>query len=440
MIVTISNLHFASSFNSLNDFLYGKSYIFGIKLSKDDIKVYAAILKNPGDTFLNISKWYSVVSSQLVISFPGKAVDIGFGDKVALDELFKANAADDNDDMDLFGMKLCRKRDISEVKFSNVFLWYGPKESHFVVELTYHYGIISYDIKTGSWHFATVTQIVYNMVEEVHAKDGNITKCGSVKGETSIIAFMKDPSDYIFELIQRASSHEPLCQVMFCVDDLDRSVKFCEKVVGMKLVNKVDKPKYKSFISMEGHAKEQKFVIIVLTCNSSVMEYTGDNVKVELEPIFKFLPFHHGCYNNLQKSISKVAGSLHVSSHQISKLADYLNFEDKRDKFLRKLQVGNEAYERDIPASTQYLDEDKSLILKIVKNQNSGKLSECAKNQARLQRNLVYLAAVADSRPQPSTRHAQFQSNGIRQSGVRMSSGGSTSLHMLQTKSSTASG
>ncbi|KAK8691746.1 hypothetical protein V6N13_075245 [Hibiscus sabdariffa] len=172
-------------------------------------------------------------------------------------------------------MKLCRKRDISEEKFSNVFLWYGPKESHFVVELTYNYGITSYDIRTGSWHFATVTQIVYNMVEEVHAKDGNITReCGPVKGETSIIAFMKDPSDYIFELIQRASSHEPLCQVMLCVDDLDRSAKFCEKAVGMKLVKKVDKPKYKSFISVEGHAKEQKFVIIVLTCNSSVMEYT----------------------------------------------------------------------------------------------------------------------------------------------------------------------
>ncbi|KAL4290466.1 hypothetical protein GQ457_14G019290 [Hibiscus cannabinus] len=377
---------------------------------KDDIKVYAAILKNHGDTFLNISKWYNIVSSPLVISFPGKAVDVGFGDKVALDELFKANATDDNDDMDLFGMKLCRKRGISEEKFSNVFLWYyGQKESHFVVELTYIYGITSYDIRIGSWNFATVTQIVYNMVEEVYAKGGNITReCGPVKGENSIIVVMKDPSDYIFELIQRASSHKPLCQVMLCVDDLDRSVKLCEKALGMKLVKKVDKPKYKSFISMEGHAKEQKFEIIVLTCNSSVMEYTGDNAKVELEPIFKFLPFYHGCYNNLQKSISK---------DKVLALGrgSVMNQHQQRVKLRRKLQVGNVAYERYISASTQYLDEDNSLILKIVENQNSGKLSECAENQARLQRNLVYLAAVLDSRPQPSTRNAQFQSNGIRQ-------------------------
>uniref|UniRef100_A0A5B7AXT0 Putative GRF1-interacting factor 1-like n=1 Tax=Davidia involucrata TaxID=16924 RepID=A0A5B7AXT0_DAVIN len=55
----------------------------------------------------------------------------------------------------------------------------------------------------------------------------------------------------------------------------------------------------------------------------------------------------------------------------------------------------------------QYLDENKSLILKIVESQNSGKLNECAENQGRLQRNLMYLAAIADSQPQPPTMHSQ---------------------------------
>ncbi|KAK9033909.1 hypothetical protein V6N11_050090 [Hibiscus sabdariffa] len=93
------------------DFLYDKSYISGNKLSKDDIKVYAAILKNPGDTFPNISKWYNSVSSQLVTSFPWKAIAVGFGGKVALAEPVEDHAADD-DDLDLFGMKLGRKREI----------------------------------------------------------------------------------------------------------------------------------------------------------------------------------------------------------------------------------------------------------------------------------------------------------------------------------------
>ncbi|XP_023545700.1 GRF1-interacting factor 1 [Cucurbita pepo subsp. pepo] len=65
----------------------------------------------------------------------------------------------------------------------------------------------------------------------------------------------------------------------------------------------------------------------------------------------------------------------------------------------------------------QYLDENKSLILKIVESQNSGKLNECAENQARLQRNLMYLAAIADSQPQPTAMHAQYSSSGIIQPG-----------------------
>ncbi|XP_075485736.1 GRF1-interacting factor 1-like [Primulina tabacum] len=63
----------------------------------------------------------------------------------------------------------------------------------------------------------------------------------------------------------------------------------------------------------------------------------------------------------------------------------------------------------------QYLDENKSLILKIVESQNSGKLSECAENQARLQRNLMYLAAIADSQPQQPTMHSQYSAGGIMQ-------------------------
>nr|QCO76347.1 GRF1-interacting factor [Tamarix hispida] len=56
----------------------------------------------------------------------------------------------------------------------------------------------------------------------------------------------------------------------------------------------------------------------------------------------------------------------------------------------------------------QYLDENKSLILKIVESQSAGKLSECAENQARLQRNLMYLAAIADSQPQTNAVRSQF--------------------------------
>lgn len=38
-------------------------------------------------------------------------------------------------------MKLLRKRDIPEERYTNAFLGYGPEDSHFVVELTYSKGL-----------------------------------------------------------------------------------------------------------------------------------------------------------------------------------------------------------------------------------------------------------------------------------------------------------
>ncbi|CAN0922871.1 GRF1-interacting factor 3 [Linum grandiflorum] len=48
----------------------------------------------------------------------------------------------------------------------------------------------------------------------------------------------------------------------------------------------------------------------------------------------------------------------------------------------------------------KFLDENKKLILAILDNQNLGKLAECAEYQAQLQKNLMYLAAIADAQPQ----------------------------------------
>ncbi|KFK42504.1 hypothetical protein AALP_AA1G002100 [Arabis alpina] len=51
----------------------------------------------------------------------------------------------------------------------------------------------------------------------------------------------------------------------------------------------------------------------------------------------------------------------------------------------------------------KYLDENKKLILAIMENQNLGKIAECANYQALLQKNLMYLAAIADAQPPPPT-------------------------------------
>ncbi|URE45998.1 GRF-interacting factor 1 [Musa troglodytarum] len=58
------------------------------------------------------------------------------------------------------------------------------------------------------------------------------------------------------------------------------------------------------------------------------------------------------------------------------------------------------------------------LILAILDNQNAGKADECAENQAKLQRNLMYLAAIADSQQQVPTI-AQFPPSTVMQSAPR---------------------
>lgn len=67
----------------------------------------------------------------------------------------------------------------------------------------------------------------------------------------------------------------------------------------------------------------------------------------------------------------------------------------------------------------QYLDENKQLILAILDNQNNGKVEECERHQAKLQHNLMYLAAIADSQPPQTSPLSQYPSNLMMQPGPR---------------------
>ncbi|XP_073100187.1 lactoylglutathione lyase [Elaeis guineensis] len=191
-----------------------------------------------------------------------------------------------------FGMQLLRKRDIPEEKYSNAFLGFGPEDSHFVVELTYNYGVDKYDIGTGFGHFAIATEDVYKLVENIREKGGKVTRePGPVKGGTTVIAFVQDPDGYLFELIQRGPTPEPLCQVMLRVGDLERSIKFYEKACGMKLLRQKDVPQYKYSIAMMGYAAEYETTVLELTYNYGVTEYTKGNayaqVAISTEDVYK---------------------------------------------------------------------------------------------------------------------------------------------------------
>ncbi|KAG5014679.1 putative lactoylglutathione lyase, chloroplastic [Glycine max] len=181
------------------------------------------------------------------------------------------------------GMKLLRKRDIPEEKYTNAFLGYGPEDSHFVIELTYNYGVDKYDIGTGFGHFGIAVDDVAKAVELIRAKGGKITRePGPVKGGRSVIAFIEDPDGYKFELIERGPTPEPLCQVMLRVGDLNRSIEFYEKAFGMELLRTRDNPEYKYTIAMLGYGPEDKSTVLELTYNYGVTEYDKGNAYAQI--------------------------------------------------------------------------------------------------------------------------------------------------------------
>lgn len=183
------------------------------------------------------------------------------------------------------GMKLLRKRDIPEERYTNAFLGYGPEDSHFVIELTYNYGVDNYDIGSGFGHFGIAVDDVSKSVELVKAKGGKVTReAGPVKGSKSktVIAFIEDPDGYKFELIERGPTPEPLCQVMLRVGDLERSINFYEKAFGMELLRKRDNPEYKYTIAMMGYGPEDKNAVLELTYNYGVTEYDKGNAYAQI--------------------------------------------------------------------------------------------------------------------------------------------------------------
>ncbi|KNA13747.1 hypothetical protein SOVF_114060 [Spinacia oleracea] len=107
-MAVFKDLHTETGLKSLDDHLSGKSYVSGDELTKDDIKVYAAVLEKPTDSFSNACKWYESVSQQLAASFPGQAAGVRFSSQAtpaasAEEEKKNAPVEDDDDDMDLFG-------------------------------------------------------------------------------------------------------------------------------------------------------------------------------------------------------------------------------------------------------------------------------------------------------------------------------------------------
>jgi lactoylglutathione lyase len=104
----------------------------------------------------------------------------------------------------VLGMKLLRKKDYPEGKFTLAFVGYGPESEEAALELTHNWETKAYEIGTGYGHVALEVEDAYAACAEIRAKGGTVTReAGPMKHGTTVIAFVQDPDGYKVELIQR---------------------------------------------------------------------------------------------------------------------------------------------------------------------------------------------------------------------------------------------
>jgi lactoylglutathione lyase len=105
----------------------------------------------------------------------------------------------------ILGMKLLRTSENPEYKYSLAFVGYASNPEQAEIELTYNWGVESYDMGSAFGHIALGVPDAYAACDAIKAAGGNVTReAGPVKGGTSVIAFVTDPDGYKIELIQRA--------------------------------------------------------------------------------------------------------------------------------------------------------------------------------------------------------------------------------------------
>ncbi len=105
---------------------------------------------------------------------------------------------------EVLGMRLLRRKDYPEGKFTLAFVGYHDETDGAAIELTFNWGVEKYDIGNGYGHIALEVENAYAACDDIKSRGGKITReAGPMKGGTTVIAFVEDPDGYKIELIQK---------------------------------------------------------------------------------------------------------------------------------------------------------------------------------------------------------------------------------------------
>jgi lactoylglutathione lyase len=105
---------------------------------------------------------------------------------------------------EVLGMKVIRKRDYPDGRFTLAFVGYGEESETAVLELTHNWDTKSYELGNAYGHIAVQVDDAYAACAEVKKRGGKVTReAGPMKHGTTVIAFVEDPDGYKIEFIQK---------------------------------------------------------------------------------------------------------------------------------------------------------------------------------------------------------------------------------------------
>jgi len=104
----------------------------------------------------------------------------------------------------VLGMRLLRRNDYPNGRFTLAFVGYEEEATGAVIELTHNWDVVEYALGDAFGHIALEVDDAYAACDEIRSRGGNVVRdAGPMKGGTSIIAFVEDPDGYKIELIQK---------------------------------------------------------------------------------------------------------------------------------------------------------------------------------------------------------------------------------------------
>lgn len=116
--------------------------------------------------------------------------------------------------VDKLGMRLLRRQDFPDDRFTLAFVGYSPESVATVLELTFNWGEQSYEIGTAFGHVAIEVSNVGLVAQALSDAGVPITRPpGPLKGGDEVIAFVEDPDGYRVELIERRRPREAMGDV-----------------------------------------------------------------------------------------------------------------------------------------------------------------------------------------------------------------------------------